>query len=134
MILSPPRHHQITRLCTSLVVLNPRSYAVCVCCMVVATEKLRTMEMQYPTDVRSPLFVQTFVACVAIAMDPVILVRLLRSRLVTTPFYPRKSLSITSMPGQDAFPPRTLRSRASSTDTNASTRKKRVRYLKTSFI
>lgn len=83
-------------------------------------------ETKYPTDVRSSLFVQTFVACVASAVDPVLLVRLLAHRLVTTPLYPRNSSSITSMSGQDQFPPRTTRSRASSTDTNASTRRKRV--------
>lgn len=81
----------------------------------------------YPTDVHSPLFVQIFVACVACVVDPVLLIRLLAHRLVTTPLYPRNSSSITSMSGQDQFPPRTCRSRASSTDTNASTRRKRVR-------
>lgn len=88
----------------------------------------RTIEKKYPTDVRSSLFVQTFVACAASTVDPVILVRLLANRLVTTPLYPRNSSSITSMSGQDPFPPRTTRSRASSTDTNASTRRKRVSY------
>lgn len=78
---------------------------------------------------RSSLFVQTFVACAASAVDSVILIRLLSNRLVTTPLYPRNSSSITSMSGQEAFPPKTARSRASSTDTNASTRRKRVRCV-----
>lgn len=86
----------------------------------------KVAERKYPTDVHSSLFVQMFVACVACAIDPVLLVRLLAHRLVTTPLYPRNSSSITSMSGQDQFPPRTCRSRASSTDTNASIRRKRV--------
>lgn len=93
-----------------------------------AVEKVT--ERKYPTDVRSSLFVQMFVACVASTVDPVLLVRLLAHRLVTTPLYPKNSSSITSMSGQDQFPPRTTRSRASSTDTNASTRRKRVRNNK----
>jgi len=99
----------------------------CSCAPLLLSEQ-RTTEKKYPTDVRSSLFVQTFVACAASTVDPVLLVRLLANRLVTTPLYPRNSSSITSMSGQDPFPPRTTRSRASSTDTNASTRKKRVRY------
>jgi len=97
-------------------------------CALLSSSEQRTTEKKYPTDVRSSLFVQTFVACAASTVDPVLLVRLLANRLVTTPLYPRNSSSITSMSGQEPFPPRTTRSRASSTDTNASTRRKRVRY------
>jgi len=88
----------------------------------------RMTEKKYPTDVRSSLFVQTFVACAASTVDPVILVRLLIHHLVTTPLYPQNSSSMTSVSGLDTFPARTTRSQASSTDTNASTRRKRVSY------
>lgn len=104
-------------------VSNPRTYFN----IVLVLHKLP--ERKYPTDVRSSLFVQTFVACAASTVDPVLLIRLLAHRLVTTPLYPRNSSSITSMSGQEPFPPRTSRSRASSTDTNASTRRKRVRLI-----
>lgn len=106
---------------------------LCLCALLLSSEQWTT-EKKYPTDVRSSLFVQTFVACVASTVDPVLLVRLLANRLVTTPLYPRNSSSITSMSGQEPFPPRLSRSRASSTDTNASTRKKRVRYMVTLYI
>jgi len=103
------------------------SLLLCLCVLILLLEQ-RMTEKKYPTDVRSSLFVQTFVACAASTVDPVLLVRLLANRLVTTPLYPRHSSSITSMSGQDPFQPRTTRSRASSTDTNASTRRKRVSY------
>lgn len=108
-----------------ILVILIRQFYVHFCIPFLASDQ-RTIEKKYPTDVRSSLFVQTFVACAASTVDPVILVRLLANRLVTTPLYPRNSSSITSMSGQDPFPPRTTRSRASSTDTNASTRRKRV--------
>ncbi|XP_050529538.1 uncharacterized protein LOC126899057 isoform X2 [Daktulosphaira vitifoliae] len=98
--------------------LNGKSYS-----LLEKTEK--PLERRYPTDVHSSLFVQMFVACAASVIDPILLIRLLAHRLITTPVYPKNSSSITSMSAQDQMGPKKPRSRASSTDTNASTRRKR---------
>ncbi|XP_050438662.1 uncharacterized protein LOC126844474 isoform X2 [Adelges cooleyi] len=83
-------------------------------------------EPKYPVSVRSPLFVQKFLACFDSVVDPVILVRLLAHRFFTTPVCRKPSSSIITYASvQDQLPPRNPRSRASSTDTNASTRKRR---------
>ncbi|VVC34658.1 Hypothetical protein CINCED_3A005174 [Cinara cedri] len=64
----------------------------------------------FPTNINSPQFVQTFVTLASSAVDPVIMIRLLAHRLLTTPLLP-KNTTATSMNGLDRFPPRVSRSR-----------------------
>lgn len=83
-------------------------------------------DRNYPKDVRSDQFVQKFMACADSVVDPVLLVRLLIHRLISTPFYPKNSSSVTSVNGQEPSQQKTTRSRTSPTEMNASHLKKPV--------
>lgn len=82
-----------------------------------------------PTDPCSSLFVQSFLSCFPCVISPVVLLRLLLHRLLTTAAHLQRWKSCASRSSFASASvhdvPRSPRSRASSTDTEPSTLRKR---------
>lgn len=82
-----------------------------------------------PSDPYSPLFTQSFLSCFPCVLSPVVIVRLLLHRILTTAAHLQRwkscasRSSFASASAHDA--PRSPRSRASSTDTEPSSLRKR---------
>ncbi|XP_046688497.1 uncharacterized protein LOC124374291 isoform X3 [Homalodisca vitripennis] len=87
------------------------------------------VERKPPTDPCSTVFVQTFLSCFPCVLSPIVLLRLLLHRLLTTAAHLQRwkscasRSSFASASAHDV--PRSPRSRASSTDTEPSTLRKR---------
>lgn len=86
------------------------------------------LQKKLPSEPTSALFVQSFTSSFPVVLDPVVLLRLLVHRLLTTTTHLQRWKSCASRSSFASVThevPRSPRSRASSTDTDASTLRKR---------